>query len=383
MAKFARQQGSSNDTITLPTSNFGEYITALAKRHNIGPEKKPIDHWAAAITRLAGDDVKMDNVEQMAVSLKREGVITGAQMGRLLAGHLREVFQSGAQGLRPRPWRCNDVFDPFGDFHTSGYLRNAEGEKDMEALKHLEHDHFVANVDSALNYLRSQKTIGYRSFLKVHEIIFGDFYPWAGTDRTETAPDLTIRKGDVIFANPSEIRMAMEHALEYGNDKTRIRKQPGYVMGMFAFAHPFLDGNGRTMLLVHAELCHRAGFSIAWNKTSKREYLRALSAEIKDTQTKALDSYLRDFCTPSSKRMQLLDTISSIQGLDGTNVVSDVGLDSHDPAVQEQYLAFYEKRNAGLPHDAYGASRHASQGADQATPENQAPAGNLSAGPSL
>jgi cell filamentation protein len=30
-------------------------------------------------------------------------------------------------------------FDPFGDFATRGYLRNFAGEKDPEAIKHLEH----------------------------------------------------------------------------------------------------------------------------------------------------------------------------------------------------------------------------------------------------
>lgn len=49
---------------------------------------------------------------------------------------------------------------------------------------------------------------------------------------------------------------------------------------MLADAHPFLDGNGRTILLVFMELCHRAGFAIDWSRTTKDDYLAALSTEI-------------------------------------------------------------------------------------------------------
>jgi cell filamentation protein len=40
-----------------------------------------------------------------------------------------------------------------------------------------------------------------------------------------------------------------------GNDPVVLAKKPGVVMGQFAWGHPFLDGNGRTMLIVHTELC--------------------------------------------------------------------------------------------------------------------------------
>ncbi len=40
-------------------------------------------------------------------------------------------------------------------------------------------------------------------------------------------------------------------------------------MGQLAFAHPFLNGNGRTILLTFMELSFRAGFSVDWSKTKK------------------------------------------------------------------------------------------------------------------
>jgi hypothetical protein len=34
------------------------------------------------------------------------------------------------------------------------------------------------------------------------------------------------------------------------------------------------------MLLVHAELCHRAGFAISWNASRKDDYLETLTREL-------------------------------------------------------------------------------------------------------
>ena len=51
-------------------------------------------------------------------------------------------------------------------------------------------------------------------------------------------------------------------------------------MGYLAYGHPFLDGNGRTIMVIHTELAQRAGISIEWAATSKTEYLTALTQEI-------------------------------------------------------------------------------------------------------
>ena len=48
-----------------------------------------------------------------------------------------------------------------------------------------------------------------------------------------------------------------------------MTEKPGEIMGYLAYAHPFLDGNGRTIMVVHAVLAQRAGFSIDWAATKK------------------------------------------------------------------------------------------------------------------
>jgi cell filamentation protein len=73
-------------------------------------------------------------------------------------------------------------------------------------------------------------------------------------------------------------------------------------MGWFAYGHPFLDGNGRTMLIIHSELCHRADFCIEWQRTRKTDYLTALSAEISSPGKGHLDRYLNLFVGTSRAR---------------------------------------------------------------------------------
>jgi cell filamentation protein len=63
-------------------------------------------------------------------------------------------------------------------------------------------------------------------------------------------------------------------------DTARFREHPGEVFGYLAHAHPFLEGNGRTILTIYAELCRRAGFHIDWELIEKEAFLRALTDEL-------------------------------------------------------------------------------------------------------
>ena len=58
------------------------------------------------------------------------------------------------------------------------------------------------------------------------------------------------------------------------SDKRLLLQRPGEVMGLFAYGHPFLYGKGRTMLVIHTELCHRTGLCIEWHRTSKLNALK-------------------------------------------------------------------------------------------------------------
>ncbi len=187
------------------------------------------------------------------------------------------------------------TFDPFNDFETRGYLHNRLGEKDPAIVKYLEHRSFTRKIDAAFEYLSSVEHLSYEDVLHTHKILFGDVYPWAGEDRARTAPDLAVNKGGVMFSHPADSGAAVDYALKLGSDKSRMAQRPGEIMGYLAYGHPFLDGNGRTIMVIHAELAERAGISIAWDKTDKAAYLTALTQEIDDPGAGRLDAYLKPY----------------------------------------------------------------------------------------
>ncbi|QHG65979.1 Fic/DOC family protein [Pseudomonas putida] len=237
-------------------------------------------------------------------------------------------------------------FDPFGDFEVAGYLQNALQLKDPVEVKESEHLSFEASIEDALAFLENEPLIDYGAVLKVHEILFSDFYHWAGKDRNELVPHLAVFKGvhgdpgTTIFEHPAQIRLAVDYALQLACNRERFRDRPGEVMGQLAFAHPFLDGNGRTILLVFMELSFRAGFAVDWSKTQKDLYLRALSDEIREPSTGHLDRYLQPFVIDICSREEWPGVISGIKGLDGLDKEGITYESLDDPEVQQIYKTY-------------------------------------------
>ncbi|MGY2136275.1 Fic/DOC family protein [Pseudomonas reactans] len=246
------------------------------------------------------------------------------------------------------------MFDPFGDFETAGYLRNTLQLKDPVEVKESEHLSFELSMEDALGYLAKKKPIDYLSVLKVHEILFSGFYPWAGKDRTEVVPHLAVFKGSqddphhTPFEHPVSIRLSVDYALELASNKKRFRDRPGDVMGQLAFAHPFLDGNGRTILLVFMELCYRAKFAIEWSRTNKDDYLRTLSAEIREPFKGHLSDYLKPFVRDIGHRDEWPAMIGGIKGLDGLDKDGITYESLDDPAVQQIYKT-YRSQSLDVP----------------------------------
>lgn len=237
------------------------------------------------------------------------------------------------------------MFDPFKDFETSGYLRNKFAEKDPQIVQELEHQMFRASLDEAIMHLAKRRgALRYEDFLAVHRILFEGFYPWAGQDRAATAPEIAVTKAGTWFCHPAHAQLAVQEGLRIGSDKRLLRQRPGEVMGLFAFGHPFLDGNGRTMLVVHTELCHRAGFCIEWHRTSKSDYLAALSAEIAAPGKGVLDAYLLPFVGENQERQAWGGMIGGLPGLDGQGAGDAVAGNYEDAEVSEQYREFERQR---------------------------------------
>lgn len=245
-------------------------------------------------------------------------------------------------------------FDPFGDFATEGYLRNVEKEKDLDIVKRLEHTSFMTGLDEAFTALGQSRPFSYSDVLRTHRILFNAVYPWAGQDRLGIAPTISVRKGPVIFANRSEIRPAVEFALRKGQEGAYLRAHPGEIMGHLAFGHPFLDGNGRTIVVLFSTLAQRAGFSVDWSATDKDAYLDALTREIDAPSKGHLDKYLQQFIRKPITHEKLAAQVIMTPGLDGRTPAGDenevVG-NVDAPEVKAEYEAMLLKRGK----TSYGA----------------------------
>ncbi len=229
------------------------------------------------------------------------------------------------------------TFDPFGDFELQGYLRNLAKEKDPDIVRRLEHASFMTGIDAALDRLAKIKHLSYADVLETHRILFDAVYPWAGQDRRTTAPDLAISKGPVLFAHPEHIQRAVDYALTHGQDREFMREKPGVIMGYLAYGHPFLDGNGRTIMVVHGAMAQRAGISIDWAATDKAGYLGALTKELDDPDKGHLDAYLKPFIREAVGQDRLAAEIALAPGLDGNDEQNEVLGKTSDPALKARY----------------------------------------------
>jgi cell filamentation protein len=238
-------------------------------------------------------------------------------------------------------------FDPFGDFETRGYLRNLANEKDPEIVRRLEHTSFATGIGAAIAHLAKAKLITYSDVLATHKILFEAVYPWAGQDRLQTAPDLAVSKGPVLFARPEDIRRAVEHALTRGQNKKIMAAKPGEIMGYLAYGHPFLDGNGRAIMLVHGVLAQRAGFGIDWAATNKDHYLSALTEELDNPGQGHLDNYLKSFIREALPDVRLGETIAQAPGLDGNDLHNAVLGKTSEPELKARYEQQELKRKGG------------------------------------
>ncbi len=237
------------------------------------------------------------------------------------------------------------MFDPFNDFNEVGYLRNINKDKEPDIVKRFEHELFRVHLSDAFQFIENKKNIDYTDFLKVHQILFAAYYPWAGQDRSEVLPNSDVFKGDIFFAHSNLVKRAVNEGLRLGQNKDSMNNKPGEIMGLFAYAHPFLDGNGRTMLLIHFELANRAGYSIAWSKTNKIDYLTALTDEIQSPGKGILDSYLLPFKRPQLAREYWSKEVLAMNGLDGLDSDNVVVSDIADSIISEKYRQFEQRRN--------------------------------------
>lgn len=95
---YSRKPATKNTAFKLaktpPTQGVARYVAELAHYYKISYCYNMMDQWADAVTRLAGDEVVHDTVEDLLVALKRAGKITKQEVAMLSVNYLREQKQS-------------------------------------------------------------------------------------------------------------------------------------------------------------------------------------------------------------------------------------------------------------------------------------------------
>ena len=124
-------------------------------------------------------------------------------------------------------------------------------------------------------------------FLKIHEFLFEDIYPFAGKFRNEN-----IAKGYFSFAEWQYIepeikrlfdKLKAENYLQ-GKSREELVKGLAYYLSELNVLHPFREGNGRTIREFIRELAFFNGYVLDLQNTTSDELLKASVDSIADTK---------------------------------------------------------------------------------------------------
>lgn len=79
------------DPELLKKRGVGAFIQRFTQEHNVSGERTRLNDWAAAVSRAAGDHVRLVHVERLLVALKKQHLINGLQAARMLINYRREA----------------------------------------------------------------------------------------------------------------------------------------------------------------------------------------------------------------------------------------------------------------------------------------------------
>ena len=74
-----------------PFKKTAAAVLALAKQHGVAYIQTAQDEWAQDVTRLADDDVVLDEIELLLIELQRAGHLSRPEALKLQLNYLREA----------------------------------------------------------------------------------------------------------------------------------------------------------------------------------------------------------------------------------------------------------------------------------------------------
>ena len=91
LMEFQSKSAILIDMNKLTSSSTAEHIRTLARTFHVSYAEGPNDRLAHHISRLAGDTVELDEIEQLLIGLQRAKHITRTEMIQLQARYLHEA----------------------------------------------------------------------------------------------------------------------------------------------------------------------------------------------------------------------------------------------------------------------------------------------------
>jgi hypothetical protein len=84
--------GAILETVTARTeTDTATIVRLMARQHHVFYSHTPTDRLAHHMTRLAGDSIELDEIEQLIIALQRAGHLTRLDAIRLTARYRREA----------------------------------------------------------------------------------------------------------------------------------------------------------------------------------------------------------------------------------------------------------------------------------------------------
>lgn len=147
------------------------------------------------------------------------------------------------------------------------------------------------------------------TLMKIHRALFEDIYDFAGKLRT-----VNLAKGNFRFIPVMYLKQALD-TIEKMPQKTFEQIVEKYVE--MNIAHPFREGNGRSMRLwLDGILSQELGMVTDWSLVDKNDYLAAMErSPVRDTEIKVLlKSALTDKINDRKVFMKGIDNSYSYEG---------------------------------------------------------------------
>lgn len=154
---------------------------------------------------------------------------------------------------------------------ATGVLKNILGITDKAGLQLFESYETAKNMELLIK--QSPKIASMKDILKIHKLLFGTTYEWAGQLR-----EVEISKQGNQFLPTSKFQQGIQHInsllskyKEIGKgDRAKISEALAQVLDALNHMHPFREGNGRTQRTTAYLLAKEKGYALDMNPLTEK-----------------------------------------------------------------------------------------------------------------